>query len=301
MPDDYKTLSQNLAVKSLMGEFNAANGYGLIGSGVEQTANLDNIDPQTGEKKKDKDAQFMLFLDEMQRLDEQMRDAFNTMRDTLSNMTNILDDIDDDLDDLNAQENRLKQIQKVLQNKDPEEMATTMLLVGFEPEEVDVMREDGTMSINLKHVYEDTLEEYKATLAEINELYEDYKAEKDAYNQNRENVIALRNEAKELGDDGNFEKYDAELKEMDTEFSNLEDRMGKAQLIIQQKVSHEIYGDAIKAFDLTDPETKEFSQLGDTSLKEARSESLSAPSKVGTEPESDQAPSAPQTVGNLSF
>lgn len=97
MSDDYKTLSQNLAVKSLMGEFNAANGYGLIGSGVEQTANLDNIDPQTGEKKKDKDAQLMLFLDEMQRLDEQMRDTLNAMRDTLSNMANILDDIDDGL------------------------------------------------------------------------------------------------------------------------------------------------------------------------------------------------------------
>ncbi len=299
MSDDYKTLSQNLAVKSLMGEFNAANGYGLIGSGVEQTANLDNIDPQTGEKKKDKDAQLMLFLDEMQRLDEQMRDTLNAMRDTLSNMANILDDIDDGLDDLNAQENRLKQIQKVLQNKDPEEMATTLLLVGFEPEEVDVMQEDGTMSINLKHVYEDTLEEYKATLAEINDLYEDYKAEKDAYNQNRENVIALRNEAKELGDDSDFEKYDAELKEMDTEFSDLEDRMGKAQLIIQQKVSPEIYGDAMKAFDLTDPKTGEFSQLGYVSEDQEDSAKLNTTPKVETEP--DQAPSTPQTVGNLSF
>lgn len=301
MSDDYKTLSQNLAVKSLMGEFNAANGYGLIGSSMEQSANIENIDPQTGEKKKDKDAELMLFLDEMQRLDEQMRDTLDAMRDTLSNIGNILDDIDDGLDDLNAQENRLKHIQKVLENKDPEEMATTLLLVGFEPEEVDVMREDGTMSINLKHAYEDTLEEYKATFEEINDLYEGYKTAKDAYNQNRENVIALRNEAKELGNEGNFEKYDNELKEMDTEFSDLEDRMGKAQLIIKQKVSPEIYGDAMKAFDLTDPETKEFSELGYASLKQERSERLNASPEVETEPKSDQASSTPQTIGNLSF
>lgn len=183
MSEDYKTLSQNLAVKSLMGEFNAANGYGLIGSSMEQTANLDNTDLKSGENKKAKDAELMLFLDEIQRLDQDMRDSLKKIMDLQNDMKNLLDDMETDVDNAKTNEVTIQDYIKAYADKDVDKMTEFMLASGlFDEAEIDAMKENGSFAKAYEEFVEDAIDAQETGLEKI-------AGYSSKYNETRTNIL----------------------------------------------------------------------------------------------------------------
>jgi len=168
MSNDYKTLSQDLAVKSLMGEFNAANGYGLIGNSAEQTANLENIDPKTGEKRKAKDVALMLFLDEMQRLDQEARELMDKLDKLQNDMNDILGEMETDIGDAKDQEAGIKDLIKAYADKDVDKMTEFMMASGlFDEAEINAMKENGSFARAYEEFVDDNISALSSTMEKI--------------------------------------------------------------------------------------------------------------------------------------
>ena len=206
-----------------------------------------SIHTDSKEQKRQKEAETILFLDEMQRLEQEARQHLDNMRNIQGQMADILDQRDQDIAQAKTQSNKLNNYIEAFKNKDVDQMQEFMIASGlYDQEEISAMMENGSFLHEYEQFVDNAISEYDKILQRLDEgkqkfeqLEEEYNVEKAALQDN----IELANAA---GNTYLAEELQNELDQSAQEFEKQKIRLAEQTLNASQLDNAEVF---IKAFD----------------------------------------------------
>lgn len=206
-----------------------------------------SIHTDSKEQKRQKEAETILFLDEMQRLEQEARQHLDNMRNIQGQMADILDQRDQDIGHVKTQSNKLNNYIEAFKNKDVDQMQAFMITSGlYDQEEISAMMENGSFLYEYEQFVENAISEYDKILQRLDEgkqkfeqLEEEYNAEKAALQDN----IELANAA---GNTDLAEELQNELNQSAQEFEKQKIRLAEQTLNASQLDNAEIFRKAFK-------------------------------------------------------
>lgn len=220
-----------------------------------------SIHTDSKEQKRQREAETILFLDEMERLEQEARQHLDNMRNIQGRMDDILDQRGHDIGHAKAQSNKLNNYIEAFKNKDVDQMTEFMLASGlYDKEEIDAMMENGSFLHEYGQFVDNAISEYDKILQRLDEgkqkferLEEEYNAEKAALQDD----IALANAA---GNSDLAEELQNELDQSKQEFDTQKTRLAEQTMSVAQLNNTEVFRRAFKEhmeFSKNDPEWSE--------------------------------------------
>lgn len=227
----------------------AAKKYGRIGTSTQETAMGEDALDDAGRKKKDKEFEMLLFLDEMQRLEDEARRHLDQMREIQSKMDILLDDIDQDIDLAKDQANKITNYLDAMKHKDVDQMTEFMLISGlYDMDELDAMKENGSFLHEYEQFVENAISEYDQILNRLNDGQQKFEQLQEDYNSEKTELQAKIELAQAAGNDELASNLQEELDQSTDRFNEQASRLAEQALDIDGLGNSEVFRKALGEF-----------------------------------------------------
>ncbi|WPZ10943.1 hypothetical protein [Roseivirga spongicola] len=268
---DYRKLDNDLAIKTQSMGVDAAKKYGRIGTSTQETAMGEDALDDAGRKKKDKEFEMLLFLDEIQRLEDEVRRHLDQMREIQSKMDTLLDDIDQDIDLAKDQANKITNYLDAMKHKDVDQMTEFMLISGlYDMDELDAMKENGSFLHEYEQFVENAISEYDQILNRLNDGQQKFEQLQEDYNNEKTELEAKIELAQAAGNDELASNLQEELDQSTDQFNQQSSRFAEQALNIEGLENSEVLRSALSDFIKSNKGDLDWSKvLMDNRLEEA--------------------------------
>ncbi|WP_339608498.1 hypothetical protein [uncultured Roseivirga sp.] len=217
-----------------------------------------SIHADSKEQKRQKEAETILFLDQMQRLEQEARQHLDNMRNIQGRMDDILDQRDQEIGLAKTQSNKLNNYIEAFKNKDVDQMQEFMIASGlYDQEEISAMMENGSFLHEYGQFIDDAISEYDKILQRLDEGKQKFEQLEEEYNAEK---VALQDDIELANAAGNTElaeELQNELDQSKQEFDTQKIRLAEQALSVGQLDNTEIFRKAFKEhveFSKNDPE-----------------------------------------------
>lgn len=213
----------------------------------------------------------LLFLDEIQRLEDEVRRHLDQMREIQSKMDTLLDDIDQDIDLAKDQANKITNYLDAMKHKDVDQMTEFMLISGlYDMDELDAMKENGSFLHEYEQFVENAISEYDQILNRLNDGQQKFEQLQEDYNNEKTELEAKIELAQAAGNDELASNLQEELDQSTDQFNQQSSRFAEQALNIEGLENSEVLRSALSDFIKSNKGDLDWSKvLMDNRLEEA--------------------------------